>query len=153
MASITLIAPAGLGPEIDHDALTGIARASRVESLAPWLKRLTATPDGISWDFARAAMLARNDPKLRAAQLDLADALFPDGVQGFDVRAALERVTAPTAVIWGRSDHIMPWRHALAAQGEIALHLLREIGHIPHVECPGIVAGVLARSMRQADRQ
>jgi hypothetical protein len=52
IASLTLIAPAGLGPEIAGDALTGIARASRVQSLAPWLKRLTATPDGISWDFA-----------------------------------------------------------------------------------------------------
>ena len=98
-------------------------------------------------------MLARNDPELRAAQVELADALFPDGVQGFDVTAALERVTAPTAIIWGRSDHIMPWRHALAARGEMALHLLREIGHIPHVECPGTVAGILARNMRQADRQ
>ena len=48
-----------------------------------------------------AAMLARNDPELRAAQLDLAEALFPDGVQGFDVTAALERVTAPTAIDLG----------------------------------------------------
>ena len=121
-----------------------------MESLAPWLKRLTATPDGISWDFAKAAMLSRNDPELRAAQLELAEALFPDGVQGFDVTAALGRVTAPTAIVWGRSDHIIPWRHALAASGEMALHLLKEVGHIPYVESPAIVAGILARSMRQA---
>ena len=152
IASLTLIAPVGLGPEIDYVALTGIARASNTESLAPWLKRLTATPAGISWDFARAAMLARNDPALRDAQLELAETLFPDGVQGFDVTAALERAGAPTTIIWGRSDHIVPWRHALAAGGEIALHIFREIGHIPHVECPGMVAGVLARSMLQVRR-
>ena len=147
IASLTLIAPAGLGPEIDHAALTGIARAGRVESLAPWLKRLTATPDGISWDFAKAAMLARNDPAMRAAQVELAEALFPDGVQGFDVTAALGRVTAPTAIVWGRSDHVIPWRHALAARGEMALHLLPQVGHIPHVESPGTVAEVLARNI------
>jgi len=149
IASLTLIAPAGLGPEIDHDALSGIARASRTESLAPWLKRLTARPDGISWDFARAAMLARNDPALRSVQVELAGTLFPDGVQSFDLTAALERVVAPTSIIWGRSDHIVPWRHALAAGGEMALHLLHGIGHIPHVECPGVVAGILARTMCQ----
>ncbi len=152
IASLTLLAPTGLGAEIDHAALTGIARASRVESLAPWLKRLTATPEGISWDYAKAAMLARNDPELRAAQLDFAEALFPDGVQGFDVTAALHRVTAPTSIIWGRSDRVLPWRHALAARGEMALHLLPGIGHIPYVECPGIVAGILARNMGQSRR-
>lgn len=153
IASLTLIAPAGLGPEIDGAVLDGIARASRAESLAPWLKRLTATPDGISWDFARAAMLARNDPAMRDAQLAMADTLFPDGVQSFDLRAALARLTVPTAIIWGRRDHIIPWQHSLSARGEMALHLLHEIGHIPHVECPATVAGILARNMTQASRQ
>ena len=152
VASLTLIAPVGLGPEIDGAALNGIARASRAESLAPWLKRLTATPDGVSWEFVRAAMLARSDPEMRAAQIDMADALFPDGVQSFDLRPALSRVTAPTSIIWGRSDHIVPWRHALAARGEMALHLLPEVGHIPHVECPDTLAGILARNVRQTGR-
>jgi pyruvate dehydrogenase E2 component (dihydrolipoamide acetyltransferase) len=152
VASMTLLAPAGLGAEIDAAALLGIARASRVESLAPWLKRLTATPDGISRDFAKAAMLARGDPAMRAAQVELAEVLFPDGVQGFDVTAALARVTAPTAIVWGRGDRIIPWRQALAARGEMALHLLPGIGHIPHVESPEVVAEVLARNMRRAAR-
>lgn len=152
IASLTLIAPAGLGPEIDGAVLNGIAKAGRAESLAPWLKRLTATPDGISWEYVRAAMLTRDDPELRAVQLDMADALFPDGVQSFDLRAALERVSAPTSIIWGRSDKIIPWRHALEASGEKALHLLQEVGHIPHMECPSNVAGILARNMRQARR-
>jgi pyruvate dehydrogenase E2 component (dihydrolipoamide acetyltransferase) len=62
IASLTLIAPAGLDAEIDAPTLLGIARASQPESLGPWLRRLTATADGVSWDFVRAAMLARNDP-------------------------------------------------------------------------------------------
>lgn len=151
--SLTLIAPAGLGPEIDGAALAGIARASRAESLAPWLKRLTATPDALGWDFVKAAMLARSDEALRAAQTEMTDALFPDGVQGFDLRPALDRVSAPTAIIWGRNDFIVPWRHALAATGEMALHLLSDIGHIPHVECPNTVAGILARTMGHARRK
>lgn len=146
--TLSLLSPAGLGPEIDGAALDGIARATTVDSLAPWLKRLTARPDGISHDFAKAAMLARIDPDLRAAQQELAQVLFPDGVQAFDLTAALERVSAPTLMIWGRDDRILPWKQALAAPGEVALHLLRGVGHVPHMEDPDTVAALLGRHLR-----
>lgn len=142
VASLALISPAGLGPEIDAAALRGITRASRVESLAPWLRRLTATPDGISDDYARAAMRSRQDAGLRACQADMAEALFPDGVQAFDLRAALQRLTLPTQILWGRRDHILPFAQAIAAEGEFALHLLSGAGHIPQIECPDRVARI-----------
>jgi pyruvate dehydrogenase E2 component (dihydrolipoamide acetyltransferase) len=146
--TLSLIAPAGLGPEIDGAALTGIARASTADSLAPWLKRLTARPDGISHDFAKAAMLARLDPALRAAQQELAEVLFPDGVQAFDLTAALERVIAPTVMVWGRDDRILPWKQALAVPGGVALHLMRGVGHVPHIEDPEALAAVIGRHIR-----
>jgi pimeloyl-ACP methyl ester carboxylesterase len=147
VASLTLVAPAGLGPEIDAAALTGITRATWAESLAPWLRRLTAKPDGISDDYARAAMKLRSDPALRACQADMAETLFPDGVQPFDLRPALSRIEAPTTLIWGRSDHILPWRQALAAPGDFALHLLPDAGHVPQIECPDRVARILSRQL------
>ncbi|MBC2837597.1 acetoin dehydrogenase dihydrolipoyllysine-residue acetyltransferase subunit [Paragemmobacter straminiformis] len=146
--TLSLIAPAGLGPEIDGAALNGIARASTADSLAPWLKRLTARPEGISHDFAKAAMLSRLDPALRSAQQELAESLFPDGVQAFDLTAALSRVTAPTLMVWGRDDHILPWKQALAAPGEVALHLMRGVGHVPHMEDPEAVAALIGRHLR-----
>jgi pyruvate dehydrogenase E2 component (dihydrolipoamide acetyltransferase) len=147
VAGLTLIAPAGLGPDIDAAALQGILRASRAETLAPWLRRLTATPEGVSDDYARAAMAIRADPALRAAQGAMAEALFADSTQTFDLRPALGRLTAPTAILWGRDDHILPWRHALAADGEIAIHLIKGAGHIPHIERPDRVAAILSRHM------
>ena len=145
VASLTLIAPAGLGPEIDAAALAGIVRASRVESLAPWLRRLTATPQGIGDDYAKAAMRLRMDPALRACQADMTQALFPDGVQAFDLRPALERVECPVQILWGRSDHIVPPNHGIVADGEFALHLLSGTGHIPQMECPDRVARITNR--------
>jgi pyruvate dehydrogenase E2 component (dihydrolipoamide acetyltransferase) len=145
VASLTLIAPAGLGPEIDAAALAGIVRASRVESLAPWLRRLTATPQGISDDYAKAAMRLRMDPALRACQADMTQALFPDGVQAFDLRPALQRVECPMQILWGRSDHIVPPNHGIVADGEFALHLLSGAGHIPQMECPDRVAKITNR--------
>ena len=145
VASLTLIAPAGLGPEIDAATMNGIIRASRTESLAPWLRRLTATPDGISDDYARAAMRSRGDAGLRACQADMSTALFPDGVQSFDLRPALHRIQLPTQILWGRRDHILPLAQAIAANGEFALHLLSDVGHIPQIECPDRVARIAQR--------
>ncbi len=153
VASLTLIAPAGLGPEVDAAALNGIVRASRVESLAPWLRRLTATPDGISDDYARAAMRARSDAQLRACQSDMAQALFPDGVQSFDLRPALKRAECPLQIVWGRSDHILPHAHGIQADGEFALHLLTGAGHIAQIECPDRVARIINRMIRSVESE
>lgn len=143
--SLTLIAPAGLGPEINGAALSGILNATRPESLAPWLRQLVADEGLITPSYARLAMAARHDPGIRAAQRDLAERLFPDGVQAFDLRAALDRVAPPTRIIWGKSDAIIPWRQAERAPGRVALHLFDRIGHMPQIECPEDVARIIAR--------
>lgn len=151
IASLSLISPAGLGPEIDGPTLSGIARASRTDSLAPWLKRLGARPDAISHDFAQAAMMARMEPELRAAQLELADILFPDGTQSFDLSPAMERIEAPFKIVWGRQDRIIPWQHALRAGDAAGLHLLDKAGHIPHIERPEAVALPLLENFRTGE--
>jgi len=73
----------------------------------------------------------------------MADALFPDGVQGFDLRPAMDRVTAPTRIIWGRDDRIIPWKHALQAPGQASLNLFRGVGHMPHYEIPETLVPML----------
>ncbi|RMC37950.1 acetoin dehydrogenase dihydrolipoyllysine-residue acetyltransferase subunit [Paracoccus alkanivorans] len=151
IASLSLISPAGLGPEIDAAALYGIARASRTDSLVPWLKRLGARSDAISHDFAKAAMMSRMEPELRAAQLELAEILFPDGTQSFDLSAAMERVEAPFKIVWGRQDRILPWEHALRAPDAAGLHLLDKAGHIPHIERPEAVALPLLENFRTGE--
>ncbi|MEM9431542.1 MAG: acetoin dehydrogenase dihydrolipoyllysine-residue acetyltransferase subunit [Pseudomonadota bacterium] len=143
--SVTLIAPAGLGPQINGEVLAGLCRAQRVESLAPWLRELVADDAQITEGYARAAMASRADPALRAAQQRLADALFPDGVQAFDLRAALSRLDLPARIIWGRRDKIIPWHHALSAQGDVALHLFDDLGHLPHIEAAEKVGNLLRR--------
>ncbi len=54
-------------------------------------------------------------------------------------------------MIWGRQDRILPYRHAFAADGEIAIHLLRNAGHVPQIECPDRVASILCRHWSAAE--
>ena len=143
VASLTLIAPAGLGPEINGAALDGICRATRPESLGPWLKSLVADENLITDAYVRLAMAARADPALRAAQQALADVMFPDGVQSFDTRAALDRLECRCSIIWGKSDAIIPWRNALRAPGRVALHLFDGVGHMPQIEAADAVGAIV----------
>jgi pyruvate dehydrogenase E2 component (dihydrolipoamide acetyltransferase) len=150
-ASLCLIAPAGFGPEINGEAIAGLARASRPESLAPWLRRMVADPALVSNTFVRASLASRGDAEKRAAQAALAEALFPDGVQAFDLTDALPAVAMPTRAIWGRADRILPWRQALAAPGHVGVHLLPGIGHLPHLEAPALVARIIGELVESAN--
>ncbi len=145
LSSLTLIAPAGLGPDINGPALHGICGANRAESLGPWLRSLVANEDIITDSYVRLAMVGRSDANLRAAQSALADVMFPDGVQAFDLRAALDRLDTPTRIIWGKQDAIIPWKHALRAPGRVGLHLFQGVGHMPQIECAEAV-GVIMKS-------
>ena len=139
--SLTLLSPAGLGPQINGEILDGIARASTAESLGPWLRLMTANPDLLSENYISAAMMARKDPDLRRAQHALQKAVFPDHTQNFDLTAALHRLTCPTRIIFGKKDQVIPWSHALKAPGNVSLNLFPDVGHLPNFEDP---EGVLA---------
>lgn len=145
--SVTLISPAGLGPDVNGEVLGGIGRATRAESLGPWLRQMVKDDTLITDAYVRLAMAPRTDANMRAAQQALADSLFPDGVQAFDLRAALGRLEMPARLIWGKADKIIPWRHALGAPGNIALHLFEGVGHIPHFEAPEEVGKILKASL------
>ncbi len=151
VASLTLLAPAGLGPAIAADILHGVVVASRPESLAPWLRQLVADESLITENYVHAAWSGRRDAALRAAQRALLAALFTDGTQCFDLRPSLARIRPPLRLIWGRDDRVIPWRHALAAPGHAALHLLPETGHLPQLERPDTVAMLIAASMVLAE--
>ena len=143
--SLALLCPAGLGPEINGAAVRGISAASKPESLCPCLKRLAADPDRIDGSYIRAATAARGNPALRAAQAELAETLFPDGVQGFDLTGILARVGCPACIIWGKQDSMIPWEHALQAPGRVSVNLFEGAGHFLHWEAANDIALLLRR--------
>ncbi len=147
VASLTLLAPGGLGAGINGEFVEGLARASRPESLGPWLRLMVGDPKLFGDDFVAAAMASRSDPALRAAQVQMGRDLFPDATQSFDLKAALERLTCPTRIIWGQADAILPWQSSLAVPGQIALHLFAGMGHVAHLERTAATAGIIVANI------
>lgn len=151
-ASMSLIAPGGLGSKINVDFVTGLAQASTPAALERWLKIMVANERVVNRDFVGAAMASRADPALRAAQLQMARDLFPRGIPGFDLQSALGGLACPTRIIWGKADAIIPWEQALCAPGRVGLHLFDSVGHVPQIEIPEQLLEILDWTFNSAAR-
>ncbi len=138
--SLGLIAPAGFGPEINAAFLAGFVAAERAESLRPWLHRLVADPAVVTEGFVAVTLRTQAEPGRRAYQRALLASLFPDGTQVLALRGLLDGLAVPVKVIWGQADAIIPARQARGLPPHVALHLLPGIGHLPHLEAPGLIA-------------
>jgi pimeloyl-ACP methyl ester carboxylesterase/dethiobiotin synthetase len=148
--SLALLAPAGLGAQVDTDCIDGLVRATRAEALAAWLRELVADAALIDRDFLAMAMQARSRPGLLAAQRAIASNLFAQRTQLFDCRPMLARIDAPVKIVWGLADRIIPWQHAMGLSGREALHLLPGVGHLPHLEASAMSARLVDELVRSA---
>ena len=146
LRSLLLLAPAGLGPDINGAFIDGLARARGEASLAPWLRLLVSDEATLGDGFVRATARLRDEAAI-AAQAGVARAFFPDGTQAFSIRESLSRLALPVSVVFGTDDRIIPWRHALDL-GLVALHLFRGVGHMPHLEIRPELARILAHQLR-----
>lgn len=146
--SVTLLAPAGLGPEINAGFIAGLARASTVQALERWLTVMVGDPRVLPPGYAQAALRQMEKTGNRDALSSMAEALFPDGTQGFDLTAALAGLGVPTRLVWGKLDRVAPAAHAARAPGFAAVHLLDGVGHVPQIEAPALTARLIAETVR-----
>lgn len=138
-AALTLIAPAGLGGEIDADFVRGMAAVTTGGGLAHLLRRLARRPPTLS----RPQLDAMAGDLAKGRLRDLATALAPEGRQGIDVVADLAAIEVPTRLVWGVADRILPWTQVAAAPSRTAIHLIADAGHMPHWDRPQDLAALL----------
>jgi pyruvate dehydrogenase E2 component (dihydrolipoamide acetyltransferase) len=50
-------------------------------------------------------------------------------------------------VIWGRDDRIVPAAHASAVSPAMGVHILSDVGHLPHMERAGEVNRLIHHSL------
>ena len=144
IASLTLLAPAGLGTGINQEFLDGIVAAETVPALERELRKTTARPFPYS-SLALDKMLATFRQEPRRQQLRaLSRAFARDGVQQVHLVPDLAALDVPVRVIFGRQDRLLRWQDALDLPGHVAIHLF-DTGHMPHWEDPRGVLPLLAR--------
>jgi pyruvate dehydrogenase E2 component (dihydrolipoamide acetyltransferase) len=146
IASLTLLAPAGLGPEINSAFIDGFVRVQRRREAKELLAALVHNPSLISRAMVEETLRYKRLDGVPAALDTIARAWFAGDRQLLDLRPALAALTMPVQIIWGRDDRIIPVAHAEAVSGnKMQVHILDAVGHIPQMEKAGDVNRLIAR--------
>lgn len=148
--SLALLSPAGLGPRVNGDFVSGFLSANSEAALRAWLELLVHKPATLPGALLRATLAAREAGPLAAAQGRLAAAVFSGNTQLFSIRDALDRYTGPLRVIVGTEDRIIPAAYAEQIPAHAALHRLPLVGHLPQLEAAPLVARLVAQTVRSA---
>jgi pimeloyl-ACP methyl ester carboxylesterase len=151
--SLTLLAPAGLGPESNGAFIRGVTQATRRASLAAWLKQLFADPSRMDDGFVATAAQQLESAEVRERLATVADTFFPDGTQSLDLRHLFGTLTVPVRVVWGQQDRILPIRHTEGLPGRVGVHRFAGVGHLPHVEAQAEVARIVAQNIASASTE
>lgn len=148
LQSLSLLAPAGLGTEINGDFIDGLCKADSEDSLKPWLALLVNDKNLLTSSFVATAFKQLQSVQKRLNLRAMADVLMPGGIQATAKRIELESLRIPTKVIWGTDDKIIPIAHARGLPARVALHVLSDVGHLSYIEASHVVAELLTEQMR-----
>ncbi|MBE7731164.1 acetoin dehydrogenase dihydrolipoyllysine-residue acetyltransferase subunit [Komagataeibacter sp. FXV3] len=148
VASLVLVAPAGLGPQINMTFINGFIEADRVRAVQDVLKYLVHDKSLIGRRMSDDVLRYKRLDGVQAALRTVADACFPGGHQGDDLRPALAAVDIPVTVIWGREDEILPATQADGLSTAVERHILPDIGHMPQLESAARVNEMVEEFMK-----
>ena len=139
VASLTLIAPAGFGPDINADYIEGFIAAERRKEMKGVLQMLFADPELVSRDMVNDLLKYKRLDGVTEALQGIAAATFPEGRQAAVLSPRLAELAVPLQVVWGAEDRIVPASHAADLPEKVRVHLLEEVGHMPQMEAAGEV--------------
>jgi pimeloyl-ACP methyl ester carboxylesterase len=151
--------------EVGDDAILighslGGMRAAQYAAVHPVRKLVLVDPAGIPWGrpFVRDALSMLNQAPLRFMPTIAFDslrwgpyALLRYGLEATRTRVDPAAITAPTLIVWGSRDNLVPVRVAHEWQAAIPgsrLEIIDGARHVPMVERPSVFTEVLLDFLR-----
>jgi pyruvate dehydrogenase E2 component (dihydrolipoamide acetyltransferase) len=150
VASVTLIASAGLGPEINSEYIEGFIVANRRREMKDVLGLLFANPDLVTRQLVNDVLKFKRLDGVDEALRAVADKVFPDGQQA-DV-PDLSGISVPILAIWGCEDQIVPASHAENLPSEARVEVFEDSGHMPQMEAAGKVNRLIEEFLDDLER-
>ena len=153
IASLTLIAPSGFGPEINAAYLRGFADAQTRRELKPVVGQIFADESLVTRQVVDDLLAyKRLDGVDEALHALLGALLLPDSdAQRTDAATAVAAFggAVPVTVIWGSADRVIPAAQAASVPGAVS-HLVDGAGHMPHMERPAAVQAAIEEAIAAA---
>jgi pyruvate dehydrogenase E2 component (dihydrolipoyllysine-residue acetyltransferase) len=144
VASLSLIAAAGLGEEINGAFIDGFVRMGRRREAQEVLRLLVHDPAAVSRQMVEDVLRYKRLDGVPGALAAIAAEWFPNGVQRMGLEPIAQEPHVPTQLIWGHEDRIIPVAQAQALAGKLPVHILDRAGHLPHMEKAGEVNRLIA---------
>ena len=135
IGSLTLLAPAGIGADINSGYVDGFAKANsrnELKNLAPFL---FANKEMVTRQMVADLLKYKRLDGVEGALVQLASKLHSGGKQGEDLSSVAQSV--PTKVFWGKADEILPVSNCAQLSGADVEQL--ECGHMAHMEAADVV--------------
>ncbi len=145
VASLVLLAPADLGPEINRDFIEGFIKHTRPKKLKEVLEQLVAHPEQITGEMVEEVVKYKRLDGVVAALEKLRDGFLfvpPDVAK---VHEKFRALTCPVHVVWGGEDRILAPGHAQGLPPNVNVLHLEGTGHLPHMERAAEVNGLIER--------
>jgi pyruvate dehydrogenase E2 component (dihydrolipoamide acetyltransferase) len=133
--SLTLLAPAGCGEEINGQFLAAMLGGHIDQAMGLLGESVPAEAQA-----ALASALSVHGAQLRAIVADVAE----DGRQKRSILGALAKASIPIKAVFMRDDAVIPSQHALNLPFNVACHIMRGSGHLPHWRAPDAIVGLIA---------
>lgn len=151
VASLTLLAPGGFGPEINAPLLQRFASPADPDGLRAAMDEMSAP--GFSTPTKKVAALAamRGVPGQREKLEEIWAAITKGGRQGEIPRESLASLNMPVTVVWGTADPVLPFSQSRGLPAGYVLRILPGAGHMLTNEAQKAVVMAIRSTVRAAE--
>ncbi|MDG4881597.1 alpha/beta fold hydrolase [Mesorhizobium sp. WSM4884] len=149
VASLTLLAPGGFGPEINGPLARRYAAAANRDDIRACLAAMSGPRSAPPEHVVEALSLMRERPGQLQTLVDTAAVMTRGDRQGVIPGEWLATLSMPVMVIWGTDDPVLPVDQAETLPAHFHLHHVLEAGHMLAEEAPDVIAEVVRRNMRR----
>lgn len=132
--SLTLIASAGLGPEINGAYIQGFVSATRRNEIRPQLEKLFADSKLITHQLVEETLKYKRLDGVESALRTIGRKFCSQDRQLVIMREQIADLRIPTLVLWGSEDKILPVSHSLNLPTNIRTEIFDGSGHMVHME-------------------
>ncbi len=143
VSALTLIAPAGLGTEINAEYIRGFAACDSRKDMKKLLQQLVADPELVNRSLVADMLAYKRIDGVPEALATIADGFLDGDRQSLGLRARLGEVSVPVHVIWGSADAIIPASHAEGLPDAVRVDVLDGPGHLVQLEAAAEVNALL----------
>jgi len=143
--SVSLVASAGLGEDINTAYTDGFVAAQSRRDLKPVVEQLFAKPELVTRQLLDDVLKYKRLDGVSELLTELGSSLFAGGRQREQPGRQLEGTGKRVLVLWGAQDRIIPAEHAKHAPPAATVKIIDGAGHMVQMEKAAEVNALLAK--------